>query len=92
MKKKAEVEYGLLLSVIKDKFAPEPDFLEVFSYSSDSPWFKSHEFRMMLIEYRTEIYPKLLSRYQETNRLRRKHARAKRERERPKRAYRRKCE
>lgn len=87
MKKKAEVEYQLLLSVLGSKKFPDPDFLEVFSYKCDNEWFRTEEFRMLLIEYRLKKYPKLIHDYREKLRVERYHAKAKARRERVKRKY-----
>jgi len=60
MKKEAGVEYRLLLSVSGGTKIPDPLFLEVFSYQCESPWFRTEEFRRLLIDYRLVQYPKML--------------------------------
>ena len=53
MKRKAEVEYRLLLTVNNGCDLINPELLEIFSYKSDNPWFRTEEFRRMFIHYRT---------------------------------------
>lgn len=51
---KAPLEYDLIMQVVGFKRPPEADLIESVSYSSTNPFFKSQEFRDLLIIYRRD--------------------------------------
>lgn len=89
IKRMAEVEYRLLLACNKDAVVV-PELLEIITYKSDNPWFRTEEFRRLFIHYRTIGYPALRKKQIHEAKVRAKHNRAKRKRERPRRPYHRK--
>lgn len=60
MEKEAGVEFRLLLSVLGGRKTPDPLFIEVFSYLCENKWFRTQEFRKLLIDYRLVQYPLIL--------------------------------
>lgn len=87
MKRVAEVEYRLLLTVNNGSDLINPDLLEVFSYKSDNPWFRTEEFRRLFIYYRTVGYPILNKRRAHELKVQAMKRRREREKARPKRPY-----
>lgn len=88
MNQEAEVEYRLLLLANGgDKKILHPDFIEIFSYKCDNPWFRSIEFRRLLIEYRVKVWPRLMEDAARERRVLLRRRIAKKKRERPKRKY-----
>lgn len=51
---KAPLEYDLIMQVVGNSGAPDADLIEAISYSSKNPFFRTEEFRWMLIRYRQE--------------------------------------
>lgn len=90
MKRKAEVEYRLLLTVNGGSDLINPELLEIFSYKSDNPWFRTEEFRRMFIYYRTVGYPVLAKRKADELKKQARQRRIAKRKERPKRPYHRK--
>ena len=87
MQRKAEVEYRLLLAVNNGNDLINPELLEIFSYKSDNPWFRTEEFRRLFIYYRTVGYPILAKRRAHELKVQARRRRIQREKERPKRPY-----
>lgn len=51
---KAPLEYDLIMQVVGSNGVPDADLIEAVSYSSANPFFRTEEFRWMLIRYRKE--------------------------------------
>lgn len=50
----APLEYDLIMQVVGTKGIPDADLIEAISYSSTNPFFRTEEFRWLLIKYRRE--------------------------------------
>lgn len=50
----APLEYDLIMQVVGPNGTPDADLVEAISYSSANPFFKTEEFRRMLIRYRKD--------------------------------------
>ena len=87
LKRLAGVEYRLLLTVNNGSELIAPDLLEIFSYKSANPWFRTEEFRRLLIYYRTVGYPILNKRRAHELKVQAMKRRRERGKARPKRPY-----
>lgn len=50
----APLEYDLIMQVIGPNGVPDGDLIEAVSYSSTNPFFRTENFRWLLIRYRRE--------------------------------------
>lgn len=51
---KTPLEFDLIMHTVGLNGVPDADLIEAISYSSNNPYFRTQEFRWLLIKYRKE--------------------------------------